>query len=66
MTLCHFDAYLGFGDVPSLCPFLEILLLGSQVALGAGLRKSQPVVSGHVIAIMIAKAVLLRKLQAVP
>ena len=36
LTLRHVDAYLGIGNVPILCPYLEFLLLGSQFASRAG------------------------------
>ncbi len=57
LTLCHVDAYLGIGDVPILCPFLEFLLLGSCVALWAGPCRSQSLVSGLFVTIVIAQAI---------
>ncbi len=58
LTLHHVDAYLGIGDVPILCPCLEILLLGTCVTLWAGPRKSQSYANGLFVAIVIAQAIL--------
>ena len=46
LTLRHFDTYLGFGILLDPMPLDVVVLLGSLLALRAGLQELSPVASG--------------------